>query len=200
MHSIHNGQIKYHEIINFFCDYFNYKTYLELGLRNADDTFNNIRCKTKVSVDINPKCHPTYCMTTDEYFSNLTESDKFDIIFIDACHEKAFVKRDVINSLKHLASNGTIVIDDINPTEEYLLNPNWCGDGWEIFFELGKREDLQIRTVIPSFTGFIRRGKQIPHTLGQIESSFQFLQANRDIITRPIQFTELINIFNTTKL
>jgi hypothetical protein len=193
MSNIHDGQVKYHEIINYFCDKFKYSSYLELGLRNAEDTFNKVRCNYKTSVDINPSCRPTYCMTTDVFFNTLDESVKYDLIFIDACHEKSFVQRDFDNAMKHLNENGTIVMDDINPTQEFLLGQEWCGTAWEVFFDLGKRSDLQIGTVIPSFTGFVRRGTQIPHTL-VIEPTFAFLDANRSIITRPVLFEELDNI------
>ncbi len=187
-------QLKYHEMLNYFCDKYQYSTYLELGLRNANDTFNHVRCSTKVSVDINPNCNPTYCMSTDNYFASLDENVKFDLIFIDACHEKSFVQRDFNNSIKHLKDNGTILMDDINPTSEYLLDQNWCGNAWEVFFELGKRSDLHIGTIMPSFTGFVRKGTQIPHTL-VLESTYSFLNAHRDTITRPIEFENLNLIF-----
>lgn len=190
MGNIHDGQVKYHEIINYFCDRFRYNSYLELGLRNANDTFNNVRCNYKISVDINPDCRPTYCMTTDDFFASLDANTKFDIIFIDACHEKSFVQRDFDNAMNHLNDNGTIIMDDINPTQEFLLGQEWCGTAWEVFFNLGKRSDLQIGTVIPSFTGFVRVGSQIPHTL-ELEPTFEFLDANREVITRPIHYSDL---------
>jgi hypothetical protein len=187
-------QLKYHEMINYFCDKFNYNSYLELGLRNPNDTFNYIRCEHKVSVDINPNCNPMYCMSTDEYFANLDKDVKFDIIFIDACHDKNFVHRDFKNSFKHLNEHGTIIMDDINPTSEYLLEQEWCGDAWEVFFELGKRSDLHIGTIMPSFTGFVRRGSQVPHNL-VLHSSYLFLDENREQITKPIDFNKLDDIF-----
>lgn len=192
--AIRMQQLKYHEMINYFCDKFSYTSYLELGLRNANDTFNNIRCSNKVSVDVNPNCNPTYCMTTDEYFKTLSKDTKFDLIFIDACHEKSFVKRDFENAIQHLNDNGTIIMDDINPTAERLLDENWCGNAWEVFFELGNRTDLHIGTIMPSFTGFVRRGNQKPHNL-ILDSSFSFLEKHRELITRPIKFTELDSIF-----
>lgn len=188
-------QLPYHKMINYFCDKFKYTSYLELGLRNANDTFNNIKCDNKISVDINPNCGPTYCMTTDDFFSSLDDNIKFDIIFIDACHNKEYVKRDFDNSIKHLSENGTIIMDDINPTSEHLIDQNWCGDAWEVFFELGKRSDLYIRTIMPSFTGFVRKGTQVPHDL-TLESSYSFLDSHREIITRPIDFDKLDSIFN----
>lgn len=188
--NIHDNQVTYSEIINLFCDKFNYKSYLELGLRDPNNTFNKIRCIEKISVDINPNCGPTFCMTTDEFFSKLDKDKKFDLIFIDASHYADNVRKDFENSLSHLNENGTIVMDDINPTQEFLLDHNWCGTAWEVFFELGKRKDLYIRTVVPSFTGFVRKGNQVTHNLS-IERTFDFLEKNREVITKPITIEEL---------
>ena len=187
-------EIKYHDMINYFCNKFNYNDYLELGLRNVNDTFNNVKCINKISVDINKNCNPIYCMSTDDFFTNLDSDTKFDIIFIDASHEKSQVMRDFNNSFNHLRDNGTIIMDDINPTSEYLLDQDWCGNAWEVFFELGKRSDLLIGTIMPSFTGFVRRGTQTPHNL-ILESTYSFLDNHRDLITKPIQFTKLNSIF-----
>lgn len=188
---MHDNQVPYHEIINLFCDHFKYKTYLELGLRSRENTFDKVNCPTKTSVDINPSCGPTFSMSTDNFFDLiLPPSVRYDIIFIDANHDAEFVRRDFENALRVLSHNGTIIMDDINPTQEFLLKPEWCGTAWEVFCELGNREDLYMRTVVPSFTGFVRRGKQIPHNL-KLEKTFQFLETNRNEITKPITLDEL---------
>jgi len=194
MNNPHHGQIHYREIINFFINKFNYQSYLELGVRDANNTFNHIICNSKEGVDCNPTSNPTYCMYTDEFFDTVGKDKTWDIIFIDASHEKNQVLRDFENSLKRLNSNGTIIMDDINPTDPYLLDPTFCDNAWEAFAELGKRSDLEIHAVIPSFSGFVRRGKQKPHSL-DIQSTYEFLNSNRDEITRPITWEQLISLF-----
>jgi hypothetical protein len=195
MNNPHIGQIHYREIINFFIEKFGYQSYLELGVRDVSNTFNHINCNLKEGVDINPSCSPTHCMTTDEFFNTAGADRTWDIIFIDASHEKTQVLKDFENSLSRLNENGTIIMDDINPTEPFLLSPEFCHDAWETFAELGKRSDLHMHAVIPSFSGFVRRGTQSPHKLN-IQSSFDYLEENRDIITKPITWDGLITMFS----
>ncbi len=183
--------LPYYPIINFFIKKYNHQTYLELGVRDKTNTFNNIECEIKEGVDINPNCNPDYLMTTDEFFKSIPNDKTWDLIFIDADHEKSQVMRDFENSLLHLSENGTIIMDDINPTESYLLDPTFCDNAWEAFAELGKRSDLEIHAVIPSFSGFVRRGKQKAHSLN-IESTYEFLNSNREAITRPVTWEQMI--------
>lgn len=194
MNNPHIGQLRYHEIINFFIQRFNYATYLELGVRDANNTFNNVACSSKEGVDCNPASNPTYCMYTDEFFDTVGKDKTWDIIFIDASHEKNQVLRDFDNALARLNENGTIIMDDINPTEPFLLDPTFCDNAWEAFAELGKRSDLQMHAVTPSYFGFVRRGRQIPHSLN-IQPTYEFLQQHRDEIVRPITWDELVIMF-----
>ena len=194
MNNPHHGQIHYRDIINFFINKFNYQSYLELGVRDANNTFNHISCNSKEGVDCNPASNPTYCMYTDEFFETVGKDKTWDIIFIDASHEKNQVLRDFENSLARLNENGTIIMDDINPTEPFLLSPTFCDNAWEAFAELGKRSDIQMHAVTPSFFGFVRKGRQIPHTL-EIQPNFEFLNQHREEIVRPITWDELLIMF-----
>jgi hypothetical protein len=194
MNNPHIGQIRYHEIINFFIQKFNYTTYLELGVRDVSNTFNHIITTEKEGVDINPNCGPTHCMYTDEFFKTVGNNKTWDIIFIDASHEKNQVLRDFDNALARLNENGTIIMDDINPTEPFLLSPTFCDNAWEAFAELGKRSDIQMHAVTPSFFGFVRKGQQTPHSL-EIQPTFEFLNQHREEIVRPITWDELLIMF-----
>ena len=187
-------QVPYKEIIQFFIDKFNYQSYLELGVRDSNNTFNHINCNIKEGVDINNACQPTYCMTTDEFFTTVGKDKTWDIIFIDASHEKNQVLRDFENSLSRLNKNGTIIMDDINPNEPFLLSPVYCHNAWEAFAELGKRSDIEIHAITPSYAGYIRKGYQIPHTL-QIESSYDFLEKYRKEISRQISWDQIKLMF-----
>jgi len=91
-------------------------SYLELGIAAAD-TWNAVTCQNKVGIDSNPNIRVpgVICNTTDEYFKSLDPTVKFDLIYIDAYHEKNQVKRDFCNSWNHLNPGGTIVMHDINP-------------------------------------------------------------------------------------
>jgi hypothetical protein len=171
--------LPYYPIINHFIEKYNYKTYLELGVRDKTNTFNLISCENKVGVDIDSKCDPDYLMSTDEFFMKIPKNKKWDIIFIDADHEKTQVMKDFINSLEHLNDNGTIIMDDINPFTEELTRPEYCHNAWEVFAELRKhRNDLDMFAIESSFCGIVRMGSQKTHNLN-IESNFTFLDKNR---------------------
>ena len=108
------------DFMNFFIERKKYKKYLELGACGSYN-FNEIRCQTKISVDCNPETHPTFLMTTDDFFKKMdtdlaeTATSKFDIIFIDAEHEDQQVARDIANSLKYLNKGGLIITHDTLP-------------------------------------------------------------------------------------
>ena len=175
----------YYPIINQFVMKYNYKTYLELGVRDKTNTFNHILCPDKIGVDIYAGCDPTYAMSTDDFFQTVAVGKTWDIIFIDASHEKTQVLKDFENSLNHLSENGTIVMDDINPFTADLVDPRFCDNAWEVFAMLrGTRPDLDMFGVESSFCGIVRRGSQKTHNL-TIEPTFEFLDKHRQ---------ELINI------
>lgn len=177
--------LPYYPIINHFIEKYKYKNYLELGVRDRNSTFNHINCIDRVGVDLDPTCKPSYVMTTDTFFANIAGDRKWDVIFIDASHEKTQVERDFNNSLEHLSEGGTIIMDDINPFTSELLAPHHCHNAWEVFAKLrGERKDLEMFGIESSFCGVVRRGIQETHSL-VIEPTFEFLDEHRQ---------ELINI------
>jgi hypothetical protein len=69
--------------------------------------------------------------TTDEYFESKHNGQKFDLIFIDACHQfDPYVKRDFCNSYEALNDNGIILMHDTYPPSKRHLKG--CGDAWKI--------------------------------------------------------------------
>jgi predicted O-methyltransferase YrrM len=74
--------------------------------------------------------------TTDEFFAQNRRT--YDVIFIDADHSFASVKKDFVNSLKILNPMGIILIHDTNPMSEYLKEPGYCGDSWKMHRYLGE--------------------------------------------------------------
>jgi hypothetical protein len=182
----------YHPIINFFIQKFNYQSYLELGVRDKTNTFNHINCIKKEGVDIDDGCQPTHLMTTDDYFSSVGKDVKWDIIFIDASHEKNQVLKDFNNSLEHLNENGTIIMDDINPFFEELLQEYYCHNEWEVFANLrGTRPDLDMHGIYSSFCGIVRRGQQKTHNL-DIQPTFDFLNKHRMELINILSWDEII--------
>ena len=110
------------DIINMLFLNYNFKTYLEIGVRNPNDNYNIINAAFKYGVDPNPNGKYTYNMTSDEFFKNHVGEQKYDIIFIDGLHTYEQSYRDAINSTKHISEDGFIVMHDCNPPDEANLN------------------------------------------------------------------------------
>lgn len=124
--------IKYrYDVINALIKKHNYKSFLEIGYLDGD-THNKVQCEYKDSVDINPKSGAKYIMSSDEFFKQCKR--KYDIIFIDGCHEYEVVIRDIYNSLGCVNDNGAIVLHDCNPPVEKW--EKWCGTVWKAIVEL----------------------------------------------------------------
>jgi hypothetical protein len=116
-----------------------YKRYLEIGI-HAGECFLAVRCPIKVGVDPNPlvKLNEVNECTSDEFFANLPDHETYDLIFIDGLHTAEQVEKDIVNSLRHLSSSGTLFLHDINPpTEESQRVPKvstpWKGSVWRAF-------------------------------------------------------------------
>jgi hypothetical protein len=169
------------DVINFLINKYQYNSYLEIGVRNPEDNFNSINCAVKHGVDPEGKCE--YVMTSDDFFS--TNENIYDIIFIDGLHLEEQVQKDILNSLKFLNKNGTIVIHDCSPVKEehqseIYNNGTWNGTTWKAWANFRmEREDLKMFVVnVDHGCGIIRRGKQevfpFEHNL-----DFNFLNSNR---------------------
>jgi hypothetical protein len=170
-----------YDIINNLIQKYDYKTYLEIGVRNSDECFNLINCETKHSVDPgyeNDKNQVDYPFTSDNFFRllenkelNLPATYKWDIIFIDGLHISNQVEKDILNSLNHLSKNGVIVLHDCNPPnlwmarEDYIIDGiahGWNGTVWKSIYKLrATRPDLFVCTVDTDYgIGIVKRGKQ----------------------------------------
>ena len=185
------------EIINRLIKKYNYKKYLEIGapyqpkreLRN----FDNINIEYKFCIDPNPgfenktnicdgQCPVDFIGTSDDYFSSIDKSVKFDIIFIDGLHHHEQVLKDISNSLVHLNENGIIVCHDCLPTiERQQLVPRtnqmwWTGDTWKALAKLRiEATDLEIRVVDTDWgCGLIKKGSNIPYTPKNQENVLEY--------------------------
>ena len=170
-----NPEVKRWDIINYLIEQNSYVNYLEIGV-NDGLCIRNIKAKHKDGVDPFPGAEVgglvvpeiNYPIPSDEFFELIKEHDiKYDIIFIDGLHHSDQVDKDIVNSLKHLISHGTIVLHDCNPPEYDLqLVPRvtglWNGDVWKSIAKLRcTRPDLKVSVVDTDWgVGIVQPGLQ----------------------------------------
>lgn len=109
------------------------KRYLELGIYKGS-TFNAVHVKDKVSVDLYEPA--MFRMDTDSFFRTLGDDEKFDVIYIDACHEYHHVVSDFNNSVNHLNPGGLIFVHDLIPPTEEMTSLDYCGDGFKLLHHI----------------------------------------------------------------
>lgn len=132
------------EIINLLFDFYNFSSYLEIGVRVPSDNFEKINAHIKHGVDPNPNRKYTYNMTSDEFFQDYI-NQKYDVIFIDGMHTEEQSYKDVKNSIINLNDGGYIIIHDCNPKYEYLTRSydnylkypgGWNGTVYKAFLKI----------------------------------------------------------------
>ncbi len=111
------------------------QNFLELGLANGVNHKSMLKVVPNcVGVDIEKKFTGEiprfYQMTTDEFFEQNTE--KFDIIFIDAYHKYEQVVKDFKNSIACLEDRGIIFLHDTDPYSEHMLANHIASDSYRM--------------------------------------------------------------------
>lgn len=155
-------------IINSLIKYFNYNTYLEIGVSKTSLNFEHIKISIKHGVDPKTPLETYtngvgYKITSDEFFNTLNSDTRYDIIFIDGLHVEEQVDRDIDNSLKHLSENGTIVMHDCYPPSLLFEEKYRCGNVWRSFFKKRYDPTLSMFCIDSDFgVGIIRKGTQTP--------------------------------------
>lgn len=143
------------DIINFLIQKFNFKNYLEIGVQYPQSNFDKIEIESKTGVEPYPitELHDTLIKaTSDEFFAELKDNEKWDIIFIDGLHTREQCLADILNSLKHLSPNGTILVHDCLPTAEYQTTHEdngreWTGDVWKSIVDIKAKDGLDVSTI-----------------------------------------------------
>ena len=188
------------DVINYLIDTFNYKSYLEIGVR-GDRNYGNklsidcIRCDVKDGVDIVPgRCN--YTMTSDKFFETISADQTYDIIYVDGDHSRTQVFKDINNSLNHLNEGGCVLCHDINPFAEHLLRPSKCNNAWEAWAELrATRNDLEMYALnIDLGPGIIRKNGQQLYSK-TIEYTWNYLNTNRKELLNEISVEQFKEIY-----
>jgi len=116
--------------------------YCELGIRRSP-TFNYVSplCKEAYAVDINKDCLKFIQnfkqviwknMTSHEFLELHDKNKKFDLVFIDACHEYETSKKDFELSFELLNNNGIILLHDVYPPSKEFISSSYCGDTYKL--------------------------------------------------------------------
>jgi len=121
--------------------------YLEIGT-NKNTVFDSIPLKSSNKFGIDPysNSYGAIKKTSNEFFS--TNTEKFDIIFIDGLHIYRQCKLDVINSLKFVKKKTYLVLHDVLPVNKYQekiprTHKIWTGDVWKVAVELANSKNLR---------------------------------------------------------
>lgn len=187
------------DILNYCIKKYNYKSYLEIGVRDPNKgNFNSINIKNKLGVDPKPKINQSniYVGTSDDFFKK--NKQKFDIIFIDGLHLEEQVDKDIINSLECITDKGLILLHDCNPPtklhqrETYEINgkyPPWNGTVWKSIVKLRMtRSDLKINVIDTDWgVGVIKKSKN--EELYPYEENFTYdlLEKDRKMLLKLIK-------------
>jgi hypothetical protein len=130
--------INHPTIIYDLCKEFSVKRYLELGVRSCPVP-NMIKSIVPSIIGVDTNDTPNfpgkfYKGTTDQFFASLKFDAEsfFDMVFIDACHDYEYVKRDFINSLKYTKIGGFVLLHDTYPSTEYMTDQRLCSDAYRI--------------------------------------------------------------------
>lgn len=184
-----------HELIQSVINKINAKSYLELGV-DQRHTFSKINVEKKISVDNNSHTLPTFVMTTDNFFAS--NKDTFDVIFVDAYHERSQVQKDIENSLKVLNPNGVIITHDTLPLEECVIHQAICWNAWEAFAHLRKTNpNMWMASVIHgdgagTGCGIIMHGTQELFEPESLDLSYAYYTTNRDALMNVILVDDLL--------
>ncbi len=162
-----------------------YQNFLEIGTHKGK-TFLPLECKNKTAVDPNFQIsipfllkwlykkpanfrNRYYSMTSDSFFArkmkHIENKRKPDLIFIDGLHTFEASLKDVLNSLKYLNPNGSIVLHDCFPPTKASATPaaslkeaakmnipdwegSWCGDVWKTIVYLREFYKTELEVIV----------------------------------------------------
>ena len=194
-----NSEIKRYHIINYLIEKYSLVNYLEIGVFKGEN-IREIKAIHKDGVDPGAEGYTppevNYPMTSDAFFDLIKghEEIKYDIIFIDGLHERSQVKKDIENSLKHLQSNGFIVMHDCNPVSFEASTPNrttiaWNGDTYKAFIDFKENNpEYQCCVVDTDFgIGIIKQNTIPVNSFNRLPLDWNQFDKNRK------QFLNLIN-------
>jgi len=128
------------ELIEYFVRLLKPKNFLELGVQFGEASHRLLPLipSTYVGVDIMKDTNISYLetsfpnfkfynMTTDAYFESCTD-ERFDMVFIDACHTHEQTYKDFLNVKDRVSENGVIFFHDTYPVNVFMASNDLSGD------------------------------------------------------------------------
>jgi hypothetical protein len=194
------------EIINKLIKKNDYKSYLEIGVKDPAYCFDLINCELKHGVDpgIESGHKVTFPITSDEFFIQNTQ--KYDIIFVDGLHLAEQSEKDILNSINFLNTNGTIVVHDCNPPDSHHAREDyydhstpagihWNGTVWKSIIKL-RSQLINIHTSVVDVdwgVGIITLNrKNNPIHNWNTYYSFDLFEKNKNYFLNLISYEEFI--------
>jgi len=171
---IHQNRISIINLILIYKKTTNIK-YLEIGC-DKNELFDSIPVINKIGVD--PNRGGNKRMTSDEFFNS--NSDYFDIIFIDGLHTYEQVRRDAINALNSLNEDGFVLFHDMLPMnweQQHVprIFSDWTGDCWKLIIELKNSIGIEFKIIAVDFGVLVIRktniNYKIPNMIKEINKS-----------------------------
>lgn len=94
--------------------------YLEIGVDKCE-VLNAVIAPYKLGIDPNVYDRNVFKIDSDEFFDVESELPIFDMIFIDGCHKRDYVIRDICNSINRVSHKDTIIfVHDVCPDERSI--------------------------------------------------------------------------------
>lgn len=149
--------------------------YLEIGLAKGL-TLECVNASARWGIDPSPRFNTSdlppgvriFASASDDCFGARDPLGEFHVIYIDGLHHFGQTYRDLVNSLAHLAPNGSILIDDTVPCDEIsgipdqalslqrrrelgMVGTPWHGDVWKAVAAIAALHPrLEFRTIVGS--------------------------------------------------
>jgi len=180
------------DIINSLIKKHNYISYLEIGTQHGN-CFEKVEIENKICVDpVKVYDKLTHEMTSDEFFDQ--NKNTYDIIFVDGLHTEEQTYKDILNSLKILNDNGSIVVHDCLPHAEEFIQICWNGTVFRAIIDLRyNNKDVIIKVVdTDNGCGIIQKGKQKTYNKVPLEEAktYDYYSNNK---------TELMNVVSVSE-
>jgi len=169
-------------------DTFNFKRYLEVGLRHGEN-FVSIRCEKKVGVEVRPDLtlaqtltgeDAIFYMSSDAYFAQYIGLAKpFDLIFVDGDHSYEQSKKDIFNALSMIQPNGIVAAHDVsNKTESNNRRV------WQSLLEVKSKFQFNFIVTENSIALITLAPNEVPLPKDQIDMSFEDFHAKEHELFR----------------